>query len=1220
MKLKSITMHGFKSFADRVTVQYHDGITGVIGPNGSGKSNIIDAVRWVMGEQTAKSLRADDPTDIIFAGSQSRKPLSMAEVTLTFTNTGSRCPPEFLHLPEVSIGRRIYRSGEREYFLNKEPCRLKDIVDFLLAIGLGSKSYAIIQQDKRDRIIQASPDDLREILEETAGISIFKTRRKEAEKRLESTGEKLRNLGEIETEITKQVENLSEQVVKAQRKLELQAELREKEITVLSNRIGFFRSKAKKLRDEIEAKNKETQTQTMEAAQWETEANELKAEQLDVTTQIKDLENAFDEKRLALTKFRERLSHIANRKAERVQFKANFSQEITFERENLLREENRHTEMLSSLESADDELRRLDGESETLQMQLEECDETLQVERIRGEELRSEIRALEEGTKLLRSRNETALAAIEKANQTLSRAEEQLREFAHQRGLLAADRRSVELQLNQLSGGLESVAGERAVLDAELNIINDSFENAKAQRDAAKERLLEVSTRASGLQKMVGGTDGLSDGAKLLREKLSGFVHGFVFEKVTVQREDEEALERSLADLLEAALVPSGDVLVDLLDKVEESGGSRVGILLTEVLSPLTPAESDAKNKILAHAGIRCVGDRLTRCELPVLKTLFDRIFIARDEWLLFKAYRQIPSELRGQFMFITERGTLVSGTREIAFGESADGVGHGLLQRKRELQELESEREAAQSALANLEGGLFEKDDRRKKLLARVTEIDAQLSREKVEVLRLTSQLETLDLQLRHLDENVSRVEGGRSETQSEIDESRGQYARNQSEIDRLENERAQYLRDLQDFDADLTDKKERRDEVFNEINRRRTQRATVVERQANFRRNYEEAKYHLQRLRDKVDRGIAQLSEIDAQITQAGEELSGSEREIQQLEADTGTLENELNEAQGSEAELSERLRVLESRLKNQRDHESARQKFVAERQVELGRFEMVLETSLKDAKERFNLEGTDFPPEAEDNPQQNSEMEKRMRQINNELAELGAVNERAVDEYREAEGRRLLLVQQKADIEHSVQELYSAIAEIEETTKTRFAAMYEQVNTEFVKIFPVLFPGGNAKLQLLKPEDMLTTGVEIMVQLPGKRMQNMSLFSGGEKALTAISLIFSLLKTTPAPFCYLDEVDAPLDEANVGRFNSVLEALSGEFQFVVITHNRRTMEILDTIYGISMAEPGVSRLVAVDLSDVPEHLRKKKQALRSGATAAPAAATLAPAEAGT
>ncbi|NBO39011.1 hypothetical protein EBU99_10555 [bacterium] len=726
MKLKSITMHGFKSFADRVTVQYHDGITGVIGPNGSGKSNIIDAVRWVMGEQTAKSLRADDPTDIIFAGSQSRKPLSMAEVTLTFTNNGSRCPPEFLHLPEVSIGRRIYRSGEREYFLNKEPCRLKDIVDFLLAIGLGSKSYAIIQQDKRDRIIQASPDDLREILEETAGISIFKTRRKEAEKRLESTGEKLRNLGEIETEITKQVENLSEQVVKAQRKLELQAELREKEITVLSNRIGFFRAKAKKLREEIESKTKETQAQTIEAAQWEVQANELKAEQLEVTSQIKDLENLFDEKRLALTKFRERLSHLGNRKSERVQFKASLSQEISIERENLQREETRHIEMLSSLESADEELRKLDGESEHLQFQLEEADESLQVERIRGEELRSEIRALEDGTKLLRSRNEVALAAIEKANQTLAKADEQLREFANQRGQLAADRRSVEVQLTDLSSGLESVASERATLDAEMSILNAGVENAKAQRDAAKERLLEISTRANGLQKMVGGTEGLSDGAKLLREKLSQHVQGFVFEKVSVHREDEESLERSLPELLEAALVTSGDALIDLLDKVEEAGGSRVGILLTEVLAPLTATEQDAKNKILASSGMRCVGDRLTRCDVPALKSLFERTFIARDEWILFKAYRQIPSELRGQFLFLTDRGTLVSGQREIGFGDSPEGVGQGLLQRKRELQELESERESAQAALASLEGGLFEKDDRRKKLLARVAELEA--------------------------------------------------------------------------------------------------------------------------------------------------------------------------------------------------------------------------------------------------------------------------------------------------------------------------------------------------------------------------------------------------------------------------------------------------------------------------------------------------------------
>ncbi|MBX9703246.1 MAG: AAA family ATPase, partial [Silvanigrellaceae bacterium] len=276
MKLKSIHIFGFKSFAERVHIQYHNGITGVIGPNGSGKSNIIDAVRWVMGEQTAKSLRADDPTDIIFSGSQNRKPLSMAEVTLTFLNDCHHCPPEYLHLPEISISRRIYRSGEREYLINKEPCRLKDIVEFLLAIGLGSKSYAIIQQDKRDRIIQASPEDLREIIEETAGITVFKVRRKEAEKRLESTGERLKNLLEIETELSRQNEILMEQAEKATLKSQFNSELKEKEIQLFKNHIGYYTGIANKIRFEIKESSNQIQESVLNAGQWEIIANDLK--------------------------------------------------------------------------------------------------------------------------------------------------------------------------------------------------------------------------------------------------------------------------------------------------------------------------------------------------------------------------------------------------------------------------------------------------------------------------------------------------------------------------------------------------------------------------------------------------------------------------------------------------------------------------------------------------------------------------------------------------------------------------------------------------------------------------------------------------------------------------------------------------------------------------------------------------------------------------------
>ena len=1210
MKLKSITIQGFKSFADRVTIQYHDGITGVIGPNGSGKSNIIDAVRWVMGEQTAKSLRADDPTDIIFKGSDNRKPLSMAEVSLTFTNNGTHCPPEFLHLPEISIGRRIYKSGEREYFMNKEPCRLKDIVDFLLAIGLGSKSYSIIQQEKRDRIIQAGPDEMREILEENAGISVFKTRRKEAEKRLESTGDKLKSLVEIEAELTKQCDNLREQVAKAQKKFELQSELREKEITVLGSRVGVFRSKSNKIRHDIAVRHLESQQKTVESAQWEAQANELKSEQLDLALHIKTIENIHDAKRLSLRTFEERQSNYRARKEERTTQKANLSRDVSEERSNLTREEERCETLLVELEATEKDVRKIDGELETLQGELEEVDESMQVQRIHGEELRSEIRAVEVGVSHLRSRNDAALEAIQKANLQCIKQDEHLREGLHSKGQMQADRRTVETELAKISGGLEIVAVERSRIDAELTDIDDQFNAAKESRDTAKEKHIELSSLHATLQKLVAGTDGLSDGARTLREKLSAKIQGFLFEKITVHKDDEGLLERALPELLQSALVNNTETLIDLLDKAEELGASRVSFVVEELVAPLSASEQEAKKGILSIAGLRCVGSRIERSESPALQTLFDRIFIARDEWLLLKASREFCAEHKNSFVFVSERGTVLGGCRELSFGEQKDGEGQGLLQRKRELAELGKNREVTQQELAQSEGILFQLSDRRKTLSVRLGEIDTQLSKEKVEALKLTNSLESFDLQIKHCDENIARVEAARKELQHDIDSGKELFSKNQSEIEKLEADKHKLTRDFDEYESNLSDKKERRDELSEQVNRRKSDRNVTMERQQNFRRTYEEIKYHISKMADRVAKGIAQLAELDNQLLASSDEFAALDREIDALKKDVAASDIELADAGQKEAELSEQLRVMDNRLRSQRDVQASHQKYLNEKEIELARYDVALQTALSDAAEKYQLKPQDLPSECDEDTAQTNRIENRIRAIAGEITELGAVNERALEEFREVEERRQFLIAQKADIETSVAELYRSIAEIEETTKVRFKEIFERVNEEFIKLFPILFPGGEACLHMLKPEDLLTTGVEILVRLPGKKQQNMSLFSGGEKALTAISLIFSLLKTTPAPFCYLDEVDAPLDEANVGRFNDVLEALSGEFQFVVITHNRRTMEVLDTIYGISMVEPGVSKLVAVNLTEVPVHLQKRKQPAAVAAAARPGA----------
>ncbi|MCA2961723.1 MAG: chromosome segregation protein SMC [Silvanigrellales bacterium] len=1213
MKLKSISIHGFKSFADRVHIQYHDGITGVIGPNGSGKSNVIDAVRWVMGEQTAKSLRADDPTDIIFAGSQNRKPLSMAEVQLTFTNDGKRCPPEFLHLPEVSIGRRIFRSGDREYFMNGEPCRLKDIVDFLLSIGLGSKSYSIIQQEKRDRIIQADAQGMREILEETAGISIFKTRRKEAEKRLESTETNLRTLGDVEHELVKQSTALREQVEKATQKAELVQELREKETGLLGQRVGFFRKEINRLKMEIATKAREAESKAVTAGEWETRANELQSERMELAQQIKNSEDVYDDKRETLQKYRVREASFVSQAEERVKRRATLSADLTAERESLAREEQRIQGFLAELSSFEKELARIDGEIETLTERKEEIDEELRVERSRGEELRSDVRATEELVARLRTENEAHLRTLEKASLGLGRADEELASTRTRRGAVAADRKDIEEKLSHFSSGLESVASERSRLEGELGELNTASEDATRARDEAKQRHLEVASHAASLAKLVSGGTGLSDGTRALRDTLAAHMQGFLYEKITVHKDDERLLESALPELLEAGVVSDSDALMELLDKAEEMGVTRVGFVARDMLAPLSSAETKLEEQFSAMPGFRNVGRRAVRLEGDDVRALVSRLFIVRDEWLALKAVRLCKEALgatASPFVFVSERGTVFSGVgREISFGEKQGGEGQGLLARKREAAELELEKERLQEELARTEGTLFEIGSRRKALQARVAEIAEQFSREKDEVGRLSTALKGFDIELKHIDETTLRQENARAEHLKEMEEARALFGANQGRIEGFEKELSRLRADLEDYEGTLSEKKEMRDEIQAQAQARQSDRLVADTRQGNARTNYEQGQLHLGRLRTKVDRDLAELAGLEDSLSGATDELAALGREIKGLEADVARLSEVMRELQGREAEADETLRVIENKLKAERDTREAYQKFVAERETHAARYEAVLETALKDAWERYGLHPDSLPKEAEDDPKLVAALERRIREIGTAITEMGAVNERAVDEFRDVEERRIFLVQQKEDIEKSIVDLRTSIGEIEEITKTRFQSIFQEVNGQFQRLFPILFPGGHAELVMQKPDDLLATGVEIQVKLPGKNQQNMNLFSGGEKALTAISLIFALLKTTPAPFCYLDEVDAPLDEANVGRFNAVLEALSGEFQFVVITHNRRTMEVLDQIYGISMPEPGVSKLVSVDLTDQAPHLQKKpKGGEKPGASATP------------
>ncbi len=1196
MKLKSLHMYGFKSFADRTAVSYHEGITGVIGPNGSGKSNIIDAIMWVMGEQTSKSLRASDPTDIIFSGSENRKALGFAEVTLVFTNDGHHTPAEYMHLPEISIGRRIHRSGEREYFMNRETCRLRDIVDFLLAIGLGAKSYAIIQQDRRDRIIQASPDDMREILEETAGISVFKVRRKEAQKRLDSTAERLKGLEDIEHELSRQKESLTSQVEKADQKLKYAEDLKSKEIELLKNHVGHYRVLARKSKQEIDASHQELEISGSEANKWEISATALKAEQLDLTRGIKQVEDELSDCKISLTKFKERSENYTNRQEEREKTQIQLKTELKSEQESLVAEEKRKQELGITLENSSKELQKFEDVLETHNSQLEEIEEGLHVNRSKVEEYRSEIRAIENTKNTLCARNENILESSTKLNQSLQKIAAQEKEHKDAKSSIDADKQHLVDEIKKMSSGLEDITKEKNELDVQMREIKTQLTAHSEVRDEAKETLLTVVSHLASLKKLIESSSGLANGPATFKEKFYKKIKGFLFEHVTLHQDDEEILETYLPDFFQSILIENYDEFVDLIDKCEELSISKVNFLVKDLIEPISTDEKLAIAKLSKIKGIYSVGNRIEKLSFKPVKPLLERIFICRDEWILAKAKQ--ATENCANFIFVTERGTVFSGAHQCTFGRTEEQAAKtGLLSQKREYETLTTAHQKAQQTLAEKEGQLRKLTDEYNQFEEKLNKILASLENEKIESLKLSNELEQFHMQAAHHDDNLKRLSIDAQNIIKEIEEEKELFNKNSEEIEKLEAEYKENEQLFKDFEEQYNDKKELKDELGIQIQAIKTERSVTEERLANLRNNYEDISIQIGKLQNKIDSLSSQIENLSTQMTNARNEFKNLTSEIENLQGSTHTHESKLNLLVANEAEKSDEIRTLEQKIKQFKDAASEKQKFVTDKQVELARFEAILETSYKDAKDKFNLRIDNLPEDDSEATHSRSMLEAIIKDLAQKLAELGPVNERALEEFKDVSTRLEFLTTQKLDIETSMTELSASILEIEETTKVRFQSIYEKVNNEFQSLFPILFPGGHGKLHMLNPEDLLTTGVEILVQLPGKKTQSMSLFSGGEKALVAISLIFSLLKTTPAPFCFLDEVDAPLDEANVGRFNAIINKLSEEFQFVIITHNRRTMEVLDTIYGISMAEPGVSRLVSVDLNNVPEHLRKNK-----------------------
>jgi chromosome segregation protein len=1194
MHLKKITIDGFKSFADKVVLSFDKGITGIVGPNGSGKSNVIDAVRWVMGEQNAKNLRGEKATDIIFAGSDRRKALTLAEVALTFDNTEDTgiCPPEYRHEPEITLGRRLYADGEREYFINRKPCRLKDIVQFFALTGLGGRSYSMIQQGQVDRILNAKPEDVREILEEAAGTLIYKQRKIEAQKKLEETNLNLSRVEDILKEVEKQQSSLENQVEKAKLWKELSDELRELELKLFSHNYHYFKEKLTVIEERITAEQDQEVAQISSLATWESRYEELQQILADADPELAILGEQFAVIRESIARAEALVTNSLTRISGNEQRLADIDSELSEENLHLKNLEEQVEKCSRELSEAEGDAERLRGLIAEFQNEVDGVDESANVYRSKLADYEDEVKNLERLIENNKLRGESIGKELEKIRLARSGLVERI-DVLEAEALAALE--AVSKWEEKASGQQEGLDKEiREKHDREANLAKSYHDMKEAQvmRDQGREKYHEIKARLMSLEELVSGaTDVAASWATLCDQEgdLSSISLGLIAHHVSFNDHIEELPKKvvmAFENWSERLVVTDADKMSDLIRLCQRHNVGGMPVML------LTNDQPIDQNDIDAWAG-RVGAERMstylnTHSAAGEIKNLIDRVYFLQ----LLQLDKSTLTNLPEGIVVFTSQGLLIHSSGDFYIAGSATG---GILSRKAEQETLGKELKDLERSVAHSQATIDELEMRINENRQVVGEIDQKLQGQNKEVLAVMAELQSARQTAENKTELATQAKSqanALTEQESQLESERTGLSESHES---LEKDRAVAADEIEQLRQDFASIDERRAELAKQNQQRQVDLAKAEMRAQQLRESNKLAQAQLELAQNKLTRRYEEQSRLRNEIEESKAAHERAELEIQDFIGQRDDLQSRINEKRDANASIHEELKVVDNHLRECRENQAKLQKLLSEKTLEAERIRLGIESLVAQTKEKYQLELAEVPFIRDED----FDLDKAGRhcsQLRTKIDGVGPVNLMAMQEYEELSERRTFITTQRDEILASIEVLNTAIAEIELTSKDKFEVVFATINKNFGELFAILFPGGEAALELTNKEDPLAGGVELMVRLPGKTRKSMSLCSGGEKALTAISLIFALLKTKPTPFCFLDEVDAPLDEANVGRYNRVLEALSEQFQFVVITHNRRTMEVLDSLYGVTMQEGGVSTVVGVDMKkDLPTHLKK-------------------------
>lgn len=1179
MYLKSIDVQGFKSFANKITFEFHNGITGIVGPNGSGKSNVADAVRWVLGEQSAKQLRGGNMQDVIFSGTETRKPLGFAYVAITLDNSDHKLPIDY---QEVTIARRLYRSGESEYLLNGTSCRLKDVNELFYDTGIGKEGYSIIGQGQIDKILSGKPEERRELFDEAAGIVKFKRRKNTALKKLEEEQQNLTRVRDILGELSRQLAPLEKQSETARVYLKKKETLKQLDIQMFLTEMERIRSQMKENEEKCRIVQSDLETTAADFEKTKTEYDRLEKELEKLEEEIQKAREETTEKTLKKQQLENQI-HI-------------LQEQINSARQNDIHYQERKNNLEEELKKRQEEARSCLEEKEDLKKKVKNFEKSLEEVQREFKDAAMEIHKLEETVEKGKNEIIEILNLRASTKGKLQRYDAMMEQNSLRRTELNQKYITLKSEAARLQESGEKYKKEKAEIEEIIeklvrqgNRCEDQIKKYQAEI-ARGSSLLETgqtayhreASRLESLKNITERYDGYGNSIRRVMEQKKRVpgIRGVVADILKVEKEYETAIETALGGSIQNIVTDNEDTAKELIGFLKKNKYGRATFL---PLTSMNNKKSLNNPQVLKEPGVIGIASELVKVaeEYQGLAVyLLGRTLVVDHIDQGIKIARKYHYSIR----MVTLEGESLNPGGSLTGGSFKNNS--NLLGRRREIEELQDTVEALKKDMEEMQKKLEEYREKRNQYRDQAASIQEQLQEQYIRENTVQINLDSMGGKKEEIRKEYEDLKLEKEELEKQTKEIRENTSSIQMELE-TSSSQEKSLEDMINKNQELLEnKKKEESEISSRLEQIHLESAGFTSRQGFVEEN-------LNRIQDEIKSLNEQKEALTGNMNRGQEEILQKEEEISQIQKKIQAAAEEVLQDQ-------ERIKLgLESKEEMTRDHKG----FFAKRD------ELSSKMNLLD-KENYRLQGQKEKLEEEQEAQTNymweeyeitygqakaqmhdepgvrAEIKKQIQQVKNEIRQLGNVNVNAIEEYKEISQRHNFMKTQHEDLVKSEETLLGIIQELDTGMRRQFEEKFAQIRIEFDKAFKELFGGGKGTLELDEAEDILEAGIRIISQPPGKKLQNMMQLSGGEKALTAIALLFAIQNLKPSPFCLLDEIEAALDDSNVTRYAQYLHKLTKNTQFIIITHRRGTMTAADRLYGITMQEKGVSTLVSVDL----------------------------------